>query len=150
MSPAPAGRRGGWLWLGLAMLAAALAAGGWLAWRYAAPVEVRLAATVDEALPFEVEMLPPVVRARPGEMVSVVYRIRNTEILPLEAYGAITIEPAGAAEQIEVFLSQCGGLNTFESSRAENYQVLFRVQPAGLSGARVITLRHTFDKASPR
>jgi hypothetical protein len=144
--PAPPRRR--WLVPAALLAALALAAGGWLAYRYTAPVEVRLASAAP-GLPFEIEMLPPVVRVRPGEMVSVTYRIRNTNIMPIAAWGSVRIEPAEAVEQVDVFLTQCGGLNTFQNSVAEDYAVIFRVRPAGLSGATQLTLRHDFEPVTP-
>lgn len=123
-------------------------AGVWIVWRYTAPVEVRLAANVSD-LPFEVETIPPVVVARPGEMIPVVYRIRNADILPLAAFGEVLIEPGTSTDQIEIFLTQCGGLNTFQNGFPEDYEVLFRVQPAGLFGSPQLTLWHVFTRATP-
>lgn len=125
-----------------------LAAGGWVYWRYTAPVEVRLASNVND-LPFQVKVIPPVVLARPGEMVSVVYRISNQNITPLEAFGKVVVEPKDAQDQIKIFLTQCGGLNTFQNNYTQDYLVYFRVQPAGLSGAQQITLDHVFTRAAP-
>ena len=136
-----------WLWVLLGGICAVVL-GGWVVWRYTAPVQVRLASSVQD-LPFDVETIPPVVEARPGEMVTVVYRIRNNDLEPLEAYGSIQIEPPSAGQQIRVFLSQCGGLNTYEHSYTQDYQVFFRVQPAGLTGVQEITLRHNFTRAAP-
>ena len=133
-------------WIGLAALM--LIAAGWIVWRYAAPIEVRLAADVND-LPFEVELIPAVVTARPGEVISVVYRIRNADILPLAAFGEVLIEPRRSTDQIEIFLTQCGGLNTFQNGFAEDYEVLFRVQPAGLFGSQQLTLWHVFSRATP-
>jgi hypothetical protein len=77
-------------------------------------------------------------------------RIRNEARSPLEAYGAITIEPKSAVDQIEIFLSQCGGINTYQSTGAEDYDVMFRVQPAGLTGSARLVLKHTFTPATIR
>jgi hypothetical protein len=123
-------------------------AGAWIVWRYTAPVEVHLAADVTD-LPFEVETIPPVVVARPGEVIPVVYRIRNADILPLAAFGEVLIEPGTSTDQIEIFLTQCGGLNTFQNGFPEDYEVLFRVQPAGLFGSSQLTLWHVFTRATP-
>jgi cytochrome c oxidase assembly protein Cox11 len=136
-----------WKWF-LFVGVAAAALGAFLFWRYTAPVEVRLYYSVND-LPFDVQTIPPVVYARPGEMVSVVYRIRNNDIEPLEAFGRIEVEPHSAAGQIQVFLTQCGGLNTYQHSYPQDYLVFFRVQPAGVTGARQITLQHTFTRAAP-
>lgn len=130
------------------VLAVAVVAAVWLFWRYTGPVEVRLAGEVND-LPFEVETIPPVVQARPGEVVKVIYRIRNADIAPLAAYGVVEIEPGSASDQIEIFLTQCGGLNTFQNGYPEDYEVIFRVQPAGLSGASRVTLWHVFTRATP-
>ncbi len=121
---------------------------GWVYWRYTAPIEVRLLASVGD-LPFTVETIPPVIEARPGEVISVTFRIRNNDIIPLEAYGKLLVEPPSAQDQVKVYITQCGGLNAFENSYAANYLVLFRVQPAGLTGQQVITLHHTFTRATP-
>lgn len=126
-----------------------LAFSGWLLWRFTSPVTVEVTSTVI-GLPFDVEVIPPVVEAKPGEMVRVIYRIKNNDLVGLEAYATITVEPARSYEQIEVFLSQCTGLNTFQNSYAEEYEVLFRVAPAGLTGRPHLVLRHTFEAATSR
>ena len=51
---------------------------------------------------------------------------------------------------MQVFLSQCGGINTYQNSAADDYGVMFRVQPAGLSGSARLVLKHTFTPATPR
>lgn len=125
-----------------------VATAGWVAWRFTAPIEVRLAGNPTD-LPFEIETIPSVVQARPGELVKVVYRIRNTDISPAVAYGQIEIDPGTASDQIQIFLTQCGGVNTFESGYPQDYEVIFRVQPAGLSGVQQMTLWHIFTRATP-
>ena len=137
-------------WWGLLLVAAIAAAGcaAWIVWLYNAPVEVDLTSSIKD-LPFEIQAIPPMVEASPGEMVSVVYRIRNDDPEPLEAFGSIEIDPPSASRQIQIFLTQCGGLNTYEHSYAQDYKVFFRVQAAGLNGATRITLRHLFTRAAP-
>jgi len=141
-------RRTGWIGLALLAALAGVGLGGWVYWRETAPVEVRLVAAVDN-LPFTVETIPPVVEARPGQMISVTFRIRNNAVMPIAAYGRLNVVPAAAQDQIRIYLTQCGGLNTFQNSYAADYQVLFRVQPAGLTGQQQITLLHTFTPATP-
>jgi cytochrome c oxidase assembly protein Cox11 len=126
-----------------------LAFGGWIYWRYTAPIEVRLTASVGD-LPFTVQTIPPVLEVQPGQMVSVTFRIRNNDILPLEAYGKLFVEPTSATDQVKVYITQCGGLNAFQNSFASDYLVLFRVQPAGLTGQQQITLHHTFTRVVDR
>ena len=121
---------------------------GFVAYRYLAPVQVEIVGVAD-GVPFTIETIPHTVMARPGEMVKVTYRIRNNEISPISAYGAITIGPAAAKDQMEVFLSQCGGINTYQNNRADDYDVMFRVQPAGLSGSSQLVLKHTFTPSTP-
>jgi cytochrome c oxidase assembly protein Cox11 len=133
-------------WMLLVVGLVALVAGGWALWRYTAPVEVHLASTVN-GLPFEIETIPPVVSARPGEVVKVIYRIRNNDLMPIPAYGQVVIEPTGAESQVQVFLTQCGGMNIYQNGYAEDYEVVFRVQAAGLTGASQITLQHIFTPA---
>ena len=135
-----------WL-IGIAVLL--LIVGAWLAWRYFGPVEVRLASTLHN-LPFTVETIPPVVYARPGETVSVVYRIRNNDMTPIDATGSVEVEPASAGDQLKIFLTQCSGLNSYQNRIPQEYQVVFRVQAAGLTGAQQITLRHVFRRAGTR
>jgi cytochrome c oxidase assembly protein Cox11 len=137
-----------WIAIGVIVLAV-LALASWLVWRFTGPVEVRPAATVEE-LPFEVEMIPPVVWARPGEVISVTYRIRNTSPLPLEALGRVDVEPSSASGQVKIFLTQCTGLNAFQATVPMDYQVVFRVQPAGLFGSSRVVIRHTFTRANLR
>ncbi len=122
---------------------------GFIAYRYLAPVQVDIVGEAD-GVPFTIETIPHTVLARPGEMVQVVYRIQNNDIMPVSAYGTITIGPAKAQDQIEVFLSQCGGINTYQNNSADNYNVMFRVQPAGLSGSTHLVLKHTFTPSTPR
>lgn len=124
--------------------------GAVLYWRFTGSIEVRIAAVLHDDLPFDAETIPPVVWAKPGEMVKVIYRIRNRDVRPLEAFGRYEISPAAATDQIQVFLTQCGGLNTFQKSVPSDYEVLFRVRPAGLFGSSQLTLLHVFDKATPR
>jgi len=126
-----------------------IAAIGFVAYRYLAPVQVEIVGVAD-GVPFTIETIPHTVIARPGEMVKVTYRIRNNEISPISAYGAITIGPAAAKDQMEVFLSQCGGINTYQNNRADDYDVMFRVQPAGLSGSSQLVLKHTFTPSTPQ
>ena len=128
---------------------AVIAVIGFVAYRYLAPVQVEIVGVAD-GVPFTIETIPHTVMARPGEMVKVTYRIRNNEISPISAYGAITIGPAAAKDQMEVFLSQCGGINTYQNNRADDYDVMFRVQPAGLSGSSQLVLKHTFTPSTPQ
>jgi hypothetical protein len=136
------------LWLALGVAALALIAGGWIVWRFTAPVRVNLEGTAP-GLPLEIEIVPASVVARPGEVLSVTYRIRNTAILPVSAFGRLEFDPPAGEAQVQVFLTQCGGLNTYQNSLTTNLAVVFRVQAAGFGGARVVTLRHRFDPASP-
>lgn len=122
---------------------------GWLIWRFTSPVQVDIASTII-GLPFDIETVPATVSAQPGEMVRVLYRVRNNSLTGLEAYATITIEPDGATDQLEVFVSQCTGLNTFQNSYIEEYEVMFRVEPAGLFGNQHLVLRHTFESANAR
>ncbi len=137
------------LWIGLTIAAVVMAMIGFVAYRYLAPVRVDVVGVAD-GVPFTIETMPHTVLARPGEMVKVIYRIQNNDIMPISAYGAITIGPAAAQNQMEVFLSQCGGINTYQNSVADDYSVMFRVQPAGLGGSSHLVLKHTFTPSTPR
>jgi len=141
-------KRKGW-GIGLAVVAVLIGAIGFIAYRYLAPVQVDIVGEAD-GVPFTIATIPRTVLARPGEMVQVVYRIQNNDLMPVSAYGAITIGPAKAQDQIEVFLSQCGGINTYQNSAADDYNVMFRVQPAGLGGSSHLVLKHTFTPSTPR
>jgi hypothetical protein len=138
-----------WLAAFVLLLAAAMAAGAWLLWRRVAPVRVTLAAAAP-GLPLEFEIIPSVVIARPGELISVTYRVRNLEQLPVAAFGRLEFDPPQAAAQVQVYLTQCGGLNTFQHGQVTDLDVFFRVQPAGLAGDSTLTLRHAFERATPR
>jgi hypothetical protein len=133
------------IWIGVLVLGLA----GLLAWRWVGPVRVQFVATLAD-LPFEAEVIPAVVWAQPGEVVSVTYRIRNNDLTPLEAYGKHILEPTGAKDQVEVFLTQCSGLNTFQNSVTSDYLVMVRVASAGWFGASQITLRHEFTRVVTR
>jgi cytochrome c oxidase assembly protein Cox11 len=133
--------------LGLAALAVGL--GAWLVWRFTGPVQVTLAATLVD-VPFEVQIIPEAVWAQPGEVISVTYRIRNTALSPLEALGRLDIEPASAGDQVKIYLTQCSGLNAYQASVPIDYNVVFRVQPAGWFGQQALTIRHTFTRANTR
>jgi cytochrome c oxidase assembly protein Cox11 len=137
------------LWIGLTIAVIASAVIGFLIYRYTAPVRVEIVGVAD-GVPFKIETIPASVTARPGEMVKVTYRITNEALSPLEAYGTITIEPQRATDQMQIFLSQCGGINTYQSTGPEDYGVMFRVQPAGLSGSSRLVLKHTFTPATMR
>ena len=136
------------LWVMMASAAVLIAIIGFVAYRYFAPVQVDIVGEAN-GVPFTIETIPHTVLARPGEMVKVVYRIQNNDIMPVSAYGTITIGPAKAQDQIEVFLSQCGGINTYQNSSADDYNVMFRVQPAGLTGSSHLVLKHTFTPSTP-
>ena len=137
------------LWIGAAIAIVLIGAIGLVAYRYLAPVQVDIVGEAD-GVPFTIETIPHTVMARPGEMVQVVYRIQNNELTPVSAYGAITVGPAKAQNQMEVFLSQCGGINTYQNSVADDYNVMFRVQPAGLTGSSHLILKHTFTPSTPQ
>jgi cytochrome c oxidase assembly protein Cox11 len=141
-------KRKGW-GIGLAVVVVLIGAIGFIAYRYLAPVQVDIVGEAD-GVPFTIATIPRTVLARPGEMVQVVYRIQNNDLMPVSAYGAITIGPAKAQDQIEVFLSQCGGINTYQNSVADDYNVMFRVQPAGLTGSSHLVLKHTFTPSTPQ
>lgn len=119
-----------------------------LIWRFTSPVEVRIEAVVHSNLPFDAETIPPVVWAKPGEVLRVRYRISNRDAQPVQAFGRYEISPAASADQLQIFLTQCGGLNTFQPNMPSDYEVVFRVQPAGLLGSSSITLRHVFNPAT--
>jgi cytochrome c oxidase assembly protein Cox11 len=135
--------------IGLVIGLVLIGAIGFSAYRYLAPVQVDIVGVAD-GVPFTIETIPHTVLARPGEMVQVVYRIQNNDLMPVSAYGVITIGPAQAQDQIEVFLSQCGGINTYQNSAADDYNVMFRVRPAGLGGSSHLVLKHTFTPSTPR
>ena len=137
------------LWIGAAIAIVLIGAIGLVAYRYLAPVQVDIVGEAD-GVPFTIETIPHTVMAQPGEMVQVVYRIQNNELTPVSAYGAITVGPAKAQNQMEVFLSQCGGINTYQNSVADDYNVMFRVQPAGLTGSSHLILKHTFTPSTPQ
>lgn len=127
---------------------AVLLVGLFIYWRVDGPVLVHLTVDIDPNLPFQVEIMPEWVLARPGEVINAVYRIRNNDLIPTEAFGRLTVEPGSANEQIQIFLTQCSGLNTFQNSYPEDYDVVFRVKPALLTGTPLITLRHEFQRAT--
>ncbi len=133
----------------LAVAVMLIAIVGFVAYLYLAPVRVDIVGEAD-GVPFTIETIPHTVMARPGEMVKVVYRIQNNDLMPVSAYGAITIGPAKAQDQIQVFLSQCGGINTYQNNSADDYNVMFRVQPAGLGGFSHLVLKHTFTPSTPQ
>jgi hypothetical protein len=134
--------------VGLMVLAVTLLGGG-VYWRFNGPVLVNVASTVKD-LPFEVEVTPAWVWVRPGDMIEVIYRVRNNDILPTEVFGRVDIEPGPASDQVQVFLTQCSGLNTIENKAPQDYLVLFRVKPAGWLGYQYLTLRHTFVRVVTR
>ncbi len=121
----------------------------WFGWRFFGPVTVYLTYSLYD-LPFTVETIPPVISARPGETVSVIYRIKNTTMTPIDATGTLKIEPASATDQVKVFLTQCSGLNAYQANLPQEYQVVFRVQPAGMSGEQQVTIRHEFRRVGTR
>ena len=119
-----------------------------LIWRFTSPVEVRIEAVVHSDLPFDAAAIPPVVWAKPGEVLRVLYRIRNRAAQPVQAFGRYEISPVATVDQLQIYLTQCGGLNTFQPNMPSDYEVVFRVQPAGLFGSSSITLRHVFNPAT--
>jgi cytochrome c oxidase assembly protein Cox11 len=141
-------KKTGWLIALAAGLIVVAGAVAWLAWRYTAPVTVRLTGEAP-GLPLDIEIIPSEVSALAGEVISVTYRIHNTGLLPVAAFGRLAFDPPQAGDQVQIFLTECGGLNTYQNGQATELAVVFRVAPAGLSGASAVTLRHTFDPASP-
>lgn len=113
--------------------------------RYTGPVTVRLATQLDPLLPFQIEMIPPSLEVQPGEVVNVIYRVRNTGVAAEQAVGRIEIAPGSAFDQIRVYLTECGGLNTYDPGVANDYYVTFKVEPAGLFGSETLTIRHVFE-----
>jgi hypothetical protein len=136
-------------WLLTATLVVCVTLGGWVWWRFTGPVQVSLAADYGD-LPFTVEMRPPQLTVQPGQIVSATFRIRNNDLSPLEAFGAVEVKPWYAKDQVQIFVTQCGGLNAFQHSAADDYLVLFRVAPAGFFGSQNITLQHNFVRANLR
>lgn len=143
----PAKSSNKWWWIATVMVVIT-AVSGWLVWRFTAPVQVQLTANIED-LPFTVEIFPSVIEVRPGQVVSATYRIQNLAIRPLEAFGQIEVTPARSVNQVTVYLTQCGGLNTFQNNAPEDYEVVFVVEPAGLFGAQSIILSHHFTQAAP-
>ena len=87
------------VWIGLTIAVIAIAVIGFVVYRFTAPVRVDIVGEAD-GVPFTIETIPSTVMARPGEMVKSIYRIQNNEFSPVSAYGAITIGPAEAQDQI--------------------------------------------------
>lgn len=114
--------------------------------RFTGPVTVRLETQLDPTLPFQVEMIPPTMDVQPGEVVNVIYRVRNTSAGPQQAEGRVEIAPGSAVDQIRVYLTECGGLNTYGADSSADYYVTFKVEPAGLFGADTLTIRHVFEQ----
>lgn len=113
--------------------------------RFSGPVTVRLETQLDPDLPFTVEMIPPEMEVEPGEVVNVIYRVRNESASARQAIGRVEIAPGSAVDQIRVYLTECGGLNTYAPEVAADYYVTFKVEPAGLFGTQVLTIRHVFE-----
>ncbi|MBI5877410.1 MAG: hypothetical protein HZB53_07150 [Chloroflexi bacterium] len=121
----------------------------WLGWRFFGPVTVYITYS-QYNLPFTIETSPTVVSARPGETVSVIYRIKNNSMTPVNATGTLIIEPASATDQVKIFVTQCSGLNAYQANLPQEYQVVFRVQPAGLTGEQTLNIRHEFRSVGNR
>lgn len=143
------GRRVWGVWVAGLLVLALLVAGIWLLWRFTAPVRVSFVSDIGD-LPFTVEAIPPVVQVRPGEVVSITYRIRNNDVTPIAAFGRLELAPAVAESQLVIYLTQCGGLNTYQHSSADNYDIVFRVEPAGLWGTSQIVVNHVLTRSSPQ
>ena len=137
------------LWIGAVIAIVLIGAIGLVAYRYLAPVQVEIVGEAD-GVPFTIETIPHTVMARPGEMVQVTYRIQNNEISPVSAYGAITVGPAEATESDGSLLEPVRRHQYLSKQRADDYNVMFRVQPAGLSGSSHLVLKHTFTPSTPQ
>ena len=131
--------------LALFALIAVVALGALIYQRYTGPVTIRLETSLDPLLPFQVEMIPPTMDVQPGEVVNVIYRVRNTGVAAEQAVGRVEIAPGSAVDQIRVYLTECGGLNTYEPNVTADYYVTFKVEPAGLLGSQTLTIRHVFE-----
>ncbi len=137
------------LWAAGLAAVALLAAGAWVWWRFTAPVQVTFTADIGD-LPFAVEIIPPVINVRPGELVSITYRIRNNDLTPISAFGRLELGPKAAETQLYIYITQCGGLNTYQNAYVDDYDVVFRVEPAGLWGTSRIVVNHVFTRSSPK
>jgi cytochrome c oxidase assembly protein Cox11 len=134
----------------LALFVAGIGLGALAGWRLffaGAVVEVRFSSQTNN-LPLEVEVIPPEIRAGPGEMVRVVYRIRNHGAEPLTVYGTVKLQPGEAGRQVEFYVIECGGLQTFESGTVRDYQVMFQVRPQNTWVTPAFTVQHVFALAS--
>lgn len=134
------------LW-GAALVFGLVAAGFWLNARFTGPVRVQLETQLAAGLPLEVEMIPPAIDVQPGEIVNVIYRVRNAGAEDQAAVGRVELLPGSAIDQVRVYLTECGGLNSYAAGSTNDYYVTFRVEAAGLSGASTVTLRHVFERS---
>ncbi len=137
-------RKAPWLWLLAGLVGVSLSAFV-LYRRFTGPVTVRLETALDPSLPFAVEMIPPTMEVQPGEVVNVIYRVHNTSATAQQAVGRVEIAPGSAVDQIHVYLTECGGLNTYAPDKQADYYVTFKVEPAGVFGADALTIRHVFE-----
>jgi len=144
---AAAPRWSGRLWAAGLVVVAALAAGAGMLWRFTAPVQVSFVSEIGD-LPFTVEAIPPVVRVQPGTLVSITYRIRNNDVSPITAFGRLELAPAAAPTQMVIYVTQCGGLITYPSGSADDYNLVFRVEPAGWWGTSQIVVKHIFTRTA--
>jgi cytochrome c oxidase assembly protein Cox11 len=81
-------------------------------------------------------------------MVSVIYRIRNRAAEPVNAYGVVRLLPGEAGRQVEFFLIECGGEQTFAAGAVRDYQVVFQVRPESAWVTQAFTVQHTFTPAT--
>lgn len=137
-----------WSWL--ALFVAGLALGAYLGWRWflAEPQVTVQFASEAAGLPLEIEVIPAEVRAEPGELVSVIYRIRNRTAEPVNAFGVVKLLPSAAGRQVEFFVIECGGQQTFAAGAVRDYQVVFQVRPESTWVETAFTVQHTFTPAT--
>lgn len=137
-----------WGWLAVLLVGVGL--GALIGWRWflAEPTVAVQFTSQAPGLPLDIEIIPAEVQARAGERVSVIYRIRNRAAEPMNVYGAVKLLPGEAGRQVEFFLIECGGQQTFAAGAVRDYQVVFQVRPENTWVARAFTVQHTFTPAT--
>lgn len=131
------------------MLLLGATAMGDLLWRYRAPVHVTFDSQVTAA-DIEVEPLPEQMDAAPGRMQRVVFRVHNPGSELQRLKGSVTLVPATASEQVDIFDFECGDNSTVDPGETRDFAVVFRVDAAGMRGSDQIALRHHFEPAEAR
>jgi cytochrome c oxidase assembly protein subunit 11 len=95
-------------------------------------------------LPWEFRPLQKSVRAHPGEMIQVLYEVRNTSDAPVLGQAIPSYGPQAAAQYLKKIECFCFARQQLQANETRQMPVQFVVDPQLPRNVTVITLSYTF------